>query len=74
MTFRLDLPPELGKLHNSFHVSLLKKHVGELPPKRAPVFVNSDDDEFEVELIASKRLRGNKVEYLVHWKGYGVFD
>ena len=56
-------------------MSLLKKHVGEVPARRDPVFVDdSDDVEFEVDFIASKRVIGSRIEYLVHWKGFGVYD
>ena len=42
MSFKLELPPELGKIHDVFHVSLLKLHVGDLPLKRKHVFVAPD--------------------------------
>lgn len=48
VVYELDLPSELGKLHNVFHVSLLKPHFGPIPPKRAPVF-SVEENEFEVE-------------------------
>ncbi len=39
MSFKLKLPKELGKLHSTFHVSLLKHHFGDLPQVRKSVFV-----------------------------------
>ncbi len=62
-------------MHPVFHVSLLKRAVGDVEP-RAPVFRDdSDEPEFEVKKILAKRLAGNKgVEYQVLWKGYPPFD
>ena len=69
----MALPSELGKLHDVFHVSVLKPHFGPVPPARAPVF-SIAKPEFEVEKILGKRLSRNKIEYLVAWKGYNVWD
>ena len=69
----MALPSELGKLHDVFHVSVLKPHFGPVPPARAPVF-SIEEPEFEVEKILGKRLSRNKIEYLVAWKGYNVWD
>ena len=47
-SFRLELPAELARLHPVFHVSLLKKAVGEVH-SREPVFrADSAVPEFEV--------------------------
>ena len=60
-------------MHNVFHASLLKPHFGPLPVKRAPVFTVKED-VFEVERILQKRVYCNRIEYLVKWTGYDVFD
>lgn len=73
VSYKVDLPVDFGKMHNVFHVSLLKPHSGSLPFLRQPVF-DFDDEEFEVEKILQKRVSRNKIEYLVKWSGYGVYD
>ena len=65
----LDLPPTIG-LHPVVHVSQLKPMHGQgsaLPP---PVFGRDQEAEFEVEAILGSKLRRNRMEYLVKWKGY----
>ena len=47
-----------------------------MPLRRTPVFTGaSEEPEFEVDKVVAKRLGSrNRVEYLVHWKGYIPFD
>lgn len=61
--YRLDLPPHM-RIHNVFHVGLLKPYVvgtssGLMP---SPVLVDAGDPEFEVEALLkhrqNKRTRG----------------
>ena len=42
-------------------------------PEPVPLEVEGEDraEEFEVERILDKRVARNRVEYLVHWRGYG---
>ena len=53
MAYRLELPSELSRIHNVFHVSMLKKyisdpsHVLESPPIEL-----QEDLTFEVQLVA----------------------
>ena len=77
LAYRLEMPRELKKLHNVFHVSVLKQYRtdGRVQPPPPQLFVEGDW-EFEVEKILlhreKKRGRGRKPkrEYLVKWLGY----
>jgi hypothetical protein len=81
LSFRLELP-ETMKCHDVFHVSLLEPFVenqiaGRTVEPPAPLSIEEDGDvhqEFEVEHILNKRVRNKRVQYLVHWKGYGIKD
>lgn len=82
LAYRLELPPTV-KIHPVVSVAQLEP----LPPKpdpynRArpdagnPPAVENEDSEapsFEIERLLDRRIagRGNKLEYLVKWKGYG---
>ncbi|CAI7744868.1 unnamed protein product, partial [Closterium sp. NIES-53] len=76
VTFRLRLPAS-WKIHNAFHVQLLKPYqdpnklyTGRQPPPPPPVLVN-DELEYEVEsVLAHRRRRHGALEFLVRWKGY----
>ena len=53
MAYRLELPSELGRIHNVFHISMLKKyfsnpsHILETPP------IDLEEDlSFEVQPVA----------------------
>ncbi|CAI7764251.1 unnamed protein product [Closterium sp. NIES-53] len=76
VTFRLRLL-DTWKLHNAFHVQLLKPYKDpnqqfqgrQLPPP-PPVLVQ-DKPEYEVEHVLTHRRRGGKtLEFLLRWKGY----
>ncbi|CAI7860257.1 unnamed protein product [Closterium sp. NIES-53] len=75
-TFRLRLP-DTWKLHNAFHVQLLKPYKDpnqqfqgrQLPPP-PPVLVQ-DEPEYEVERVLTHWRRGGKtLKFLLCWKGY----
>ena len=76
VAYQLEIPPHY-RLHNTFHVGLLKpaydNHAGTPPP--APVLVEGED-EFEIDTILQHRpitkSRGDKnISYRVKWLGYG---
>ena len=76
VTYRLELPVSM-KIHDVFHVSLLKRYLwdrtGRIDPPPPPEVID-DEPEWEVETILDHRLvkrgRKNKVEYLIKFLGY----
>ncbi|GFR43102.1 hypothetical protein Agub_g3949 [Astrephomene gubernaculifera] len=75
VAYRLDLPPGV-RMHNVFHVSLLKLYVDggrvQLPP---PPEIVDGELEFEVESVLDhreiKHKRHRQRYYLMRWKGQG---
>ncbi|KAL3155643.1 hypothetical protein ABBQ32_14151 [Trebouxia sp. C0010 RCD-2024] len=72
---KLELP-ETMRIHDVFHVSLLKPYYNDgraLPPP--PLEVIDDEPEWEVERILAHRViqhkKTSKVEYLIRFLGYG---
>ena len=74
VAYRLQLPESLARLHPVFHVSLLKPYVGEPPEQREPVFIAEEGAELEVERIAAHRVTRGRLQFLIHWKGYPVWE
>ncbi|CAI5470588.1 unnamed protein product [Closterium sp. Yama58-4] len=75
VTFRLRLP-DTWKLHNAFHVQLLKPYKDpnhqfqgrQLPPP--PPLLVQDELEYEIERVLTHRRRGGKtLEFLIRWEG-----
>ena len=71
--YRLDLPGDLQRIHNVFHVDRLKSHFSDpfertiSPPP--PVYIKGEP-EYEVKSILDSRHHGQKLYYLVKWTGY----
>jgi hypothetical protein len=68
--YRLNLPAKYGKLHHTFHVSLLEEYHardGVEPP--APVDIEGDE-EWVVERILDERGGGKSKQYYVRWAGF----
>src|SRR5882724_3049348 len=77
-TYQLKLPSLFSQTHPVFSVTLLRPYnvdtiveqVQHDPPP--PPVIKDGVKEYEVERILDSRLFRGKLEYLVHWKGYGV--
>jgi hypothetical protein len=83
VAYKLKLPASL-KIHPVFHVSLLQpwrvdeEFPGHQLTLTQPPPVNVDENRFVVDRLLDKRTRrygrGQRVEYLVRWLGYGPED
>ena len=83
-SYRLELPQEM-KIHNVFHISLLKPYhqndeqkFPERQQTQPPPLTIDGEEEWEVESILDHRItrKGNQIttEYLVKWKGFPDYD
>ena len=77
VAYELELPTHF-KIHNVFHVSLLKEYDGRRAPKTPPVpevLQDGAEPEYEVDKILQhrekKKGRTMGKEYFVLWSGYG---
>ena len=74
VTYRLNLPVNMRRTHNTFHVSLLEKYYENPFPERVvpppPPIEIDGEEEFEVDEILDSRYRYHKLQYFVSWKGY----
>lgn len=79
VAYRLNLPSTL-RIHPVFHVSLLKQYhetpgIFDRPlPPLATHMPDTEQEEYEVELILDKRIIRKKAQYLIKWLGYPLHD
>ncbi|RHW30551.1 hypothetical protein D1B31_23670 [Neobacillus notoginsengisoli] len=70
----LKLPKSM-RIHPTVNISQVKPYKERLPgqPVVAPgpiEVTEGREEEYEVDYVVDSRKRGNRLEYLIHWKGY----
>ncbi|KAG1930727.1 retrotransposable element [Pimephales promelas] len=77
VSFRLDLPANY-RISPTFHVSLLKPAGGPrgeaeegATSRGPPAFLVDGEEAYKVHKLLDSRRRGNILQYLVDWEGYG---
>lgn len=79
VAYRLELP-SYTKIHNVFHVSLLKKKIGNkvTPSPTLPPMIEEGVTHWESEKILSRGIFKHKnqpvTRWLIHWKGFPTKD
>jgi hypothetical protein len=73
VAYRLALPPK-AKIHDAFHVSVLKKWVGVGIPVHDDLPLLSKDNRLTPQAILDQRLQQGNKEVLVHWKELSQAD
>jgi transposase InsO family protein len=74
--YRLRLPKSLSRLHPVFPVIKLTPAPNDPIPGRQPVpppppVLREGEEHFEVERVLDSRMRANRLQFLIKWKGYG---
>jgi len=67
--YQLDLPAQYGRLHHTFHVSLLEPYLRR-EDEEPPGPIDIEEDKFLVESILDERSKHRKPEFLIKWLGY----
>src|SRR5882724_10363631 len=74
--YQLKLPSSFSQTHPVFSVMLSRPYnadtITEWVQHNPPPVVKDGVEEYEVEQILDSQLFRGRLEYLVHWKGYGV--
>jgi hypothetical protein len=81
VAYRLQLPPTMARVHNVFHVSLLRSYAQGSRQQKPPAPILCEDDGEEYYIIDRildhrqvKRNRTTRYEFRVRWAGYGIED
>ncbi len=64
-TYQLKLPEQYGRLHKTFHISLLKPYIrraGEKPPRLVSL---NENNRYQVESIRKERVLKDKIQFLI---------
>jgi hypothetical protein len=78
LAYQLELPTALKRLHNVFHVSLLRPYhtpADRQPVEPMPLLLDEGGDWYEVEDVLQHRItkgRSPRLQYLIKWKGFGA--
>ena len=83
LNYELELPLSMKGIHNRFHVQQLTRfHSTDAFPSRpitnirppAVVVAGHSDNVYEVQSVLKHRGTGNRLQYLIHWKGYPEYE
>jgi hypothetical protein len=75
VAYKLDLPSHM-RIHDVFHVSLLRPYEADKPLKPpAPIVLSDGSVEYRVDHVLLHRIKRSgrtpRKEYLIKWEGYG---
>jgi Chromo (CHRromatin Organisation MOdifier) domain len=68
------------KIHDVFHIDLLTPYkemeAYGMPFTQLPPVIENEEEEYKIKLILDARQHGHgqKLQYLIHWKGYPHSD
>jgi hypothetical protein len=73
VAYRLELPASMKRVHNVFHVSLLKSYVASqrTQPPPPPVAMSDGDWHTIDSILKHRSYKHRQPSYLVRWAGYG---